>query len=227
MGVYCHRRLVGVRAFFFNMKSSAYLSAIALAALVHSAQGQVFFASAASSGGSWYDSPPDQIHTQGVRFDVTGGGIEINALGAYDYLGDGIQGSLTVSLWDFDGQLATATVGAVSILNGNFAYTAITPIVLGPGTYFVGVTGYTEVDRFGEVNADGAVTYDTGNNVERAWDIRGLGSDLNLLILGGNVDNSFKVASFAFTPVPEPETYAMVAGLGLVGFGLWRRLQAK
>jgi hypothetical protein len=27
----------------------------------------------------------------------------------------------------------------------------------------------------------------------------------------------------AYTVVPEPTTYAMVAGLGLVGFGLWRR----
>jgi hypothetical protein len=27
----------------------------------------------------------------------------------------------------------------------------------------------------------------------------------------------------AYTAVPEPTTYAMVAGLGLVGFGLWRR----
>jgi len=28
-------------------------------------------------------------------------------------------------------------------------------------------------------------------------------------------------------PVPEPETYAAVAGLGLVGFGLWRRRSTR
>lgn len=209
------------------MKTSAYLSAIALAALVHSAQGQVFFATAAGSGGSWYDDPPENVHTQGVRFEVTGGGVLVSSLGAYDYLGDGIVGSLTVSLWDSVGQLATTTVTSASALNGNFAYTAIAPVALSAGTYFIGVTGFTATDRFGEVNADGPVTYSTGNNVAREFDIRGAGADLNLLALGGNPDNSFKVASFAFTPVPEPETYAMVAGLGLVGFGLWRRRQAK
>ena len=35
---------------------------------------------------------------------------------------------------------------------------------------------------------------------------------------------SKKMGTFsAYTVVPEPTTYAMVAGLGLVGFGLWRR----
>ena len=29
--------------------------------------------------------------------------------------------------------------------------------------------------------------------------------------------------TYTYTPVPEPETYAMLAGLGLVGFGIYRR----
>lgn len=35
---------------------------------------------------------------------------------------------------------------------------------------------------------------------------------------------SIEYKSENFTLVPEPGTYAMLAGLGLVGFGLWRRL---
>jgi len=33
-------------------------------------------------------------------------------------------------------------------------------------------------------------------------------------------------ANVVVSPVPEPETYAAVAALGLVGFGLWRRRNA-
>lgn len=39
-------------------------------------------------------------------------------------------------------------------------------------------------------------------------------------------DASGPVLTGTFTPVPEPETYAAVAALGLVGFGLWRRRNA-
>jgi hypothetical protein len=33
------------------------------------------------------------------------------------------------------------------------------------------------------------------------------------------------VTSFSFTPVPEPATYAVMAGAGLLGFAVWRRRQ--
>lgn len=36
-----------------------------------------------------------------------------------------------------------------------------------------------------------------------------------------------RASQFHFTPVPEPETYAMIAGLALIGFGLWRRSQSR
>lgn len=39
-------------------------------------------------------------------------------------------------------------------------------------------------------------------------------------------DGNGAVLTGTFTPVPEPETYAAVAALGLVGFGLWRRRNA-
>jgi len=35
------------------------------------------------------------------------------------------------------------------------------------------------------------------------------------------------VVSGVLTPVPEPETYAAAAALGLAGFAIWRRRQAK
>jgi hypothetical protein len=33
------------------------------------------------------------------------------------------------------------------------------------------------------------------------------------------------ITNFSFTPVPEPSTYAVMAGAGLLGFAVWRRRQ--
>ena len=40
-------------------------------------------------------------------------------------------------------------------------------------------------------------------------------------------NNRYTFASFTTTPVPEPEVYASIAGLALVGYGLFRRQVRK
>ena len=42
-----------------------------------------------------------------------------------------------------------------------------------------------------------------------------------------NTAGGASVVSGVLTPVPEPETYAAAAALGLAGFAIWRRRQAK
>lgn len=53
--------------------------------------------------------------------------------------------------------------------------------------------------------------------------LRWSGADVS----GGGFRDEFALDDIVITaigvPVPEPETYALVAGVGLVGFGLWRR----
>jgi len=51
------------------------------------------------------------------------------------------------------------------------------------------------------------------------------GSLITSLVFSSNQD-AFEVARFSTTPIPEPETYAMMlAGLGLMGFVARRRKQ--
>lgn len=43
------------------------------------------------------------------------------------------------------------------------------------------------------------------------------------MLIGGDIDLDEVVIGKI---CPEPQTYALFAGLGLLGFGLWRRLHA-
>jgi hypothetical protein len=47
------------------------------------------------------------------------------------------------------------------------------------------------------------------------------------LVDGGEVSTATGEAAMFLTVVPEPETYAAVAGAGLVAFGLFRRRATK
>jgi hypothetical protein len=47
-----------------------------------------------------------------------------------------------------------------------------------------------------------------------------------MALSGGNVTN-IRAVNAEYTVVPEPSTYALIAGAGLVGFGLWRRRAVK
>lgn len=54
-------------------------------------------------------------------------------------------------------------------------------------------------------------------------------ASVDIFSLAGAVTTSseFRIATGDFTAVPEPSTYALVAGAGLAGFGLWRRRSTK
>ena len=52
------------------------------------------------------------------------------------------------------------------------------------------------------------------------------GTGLAASLSGGNVTN-IRVVNAEYSAVPEPSTYALIAGAGLVGFGLWRRRAVK
>lgn len=208
------------------MKSLKYFAALSVLALVPQTQGQVF---ATASGPGGLD---DATSTIGSRFEVTHlAGISVTHLGAFDSDQNGLTGSITVSIWAQGNAtpLASATVNNASDLVSGYRYTPIAAITLAPGTYYVGATGFADPDLFAWTEiGDDPPTY-TGTYVTQTEDRFNNASNTSLQQLFGGfaAGGSLAAASFQFTPVPEPETYAMIAGLGLVGFGLWRRRQVK
>jgi hypothetical protein len=175
----------------------------------------------------------------GHRFDVEGPGIFVNALafvsssnnplnagtsaqvGIFSYAGPLYSGSFTAI------PAATATINSSSSVSGFYAWQNLaSPVYLPAGQYGILVSSVTLGGTDGVGSAflgDGLPTFTSGQGVV-ATPI--LGDAVGGSLASPSIDlRRFKIANFDFTPVPEPETYAMIAGLGLVGFGLWRKRQ--
>jgi len=175
----------------------------------------------------------------GHRFDVSGPGIFVNALafvssnnglldpgtsaqvGIYSYSGPLYDGSFSAS------PIASATINSSSPVAGFYAWTSLgSAVYLPAGQYGILVSSVTlgGTDQIGSnLLGDGVPTFTSGQGVVAT---ALLGDAVGGPLADPSIDNRrFKIANFDFTPVPEPETYAMIAGLGLVGFGLWRKRQ--
>jgi hypothetical protein len=174
----------------------------------------------------------------GHRFDVTGPGIWVSSLafvsssgtslnpgtsaqvGIYSYSGPAYTGSFSAS--PITG--ASATITSASTVSANYAWENLgAPVFLPAGRYGLLATSVTlgGSDRVGA--GDGLPIFTSGFNVV-ATPV--LGDAVGGALATPSIQlRRFKIANFEFTPVPEPETYAMIAGLGLVGFGLWRKRQ--
>jgi PEP-CTERM motif len=150
---------------------------------------------------------------------------------------------------------ASATVFGTEPLTGPWRMASISPTVLTAGEtyaitlnatgsngglfsgYGLGSYGYSDTS-FGSPAYRGA-TYDSAITVSGVY-IHG-GSGVNagnvfstsnpfdsgwIALEGGNITR-IRGATASLTVVPEPSTYALIAGAGLVGFGLWRRRAVK
>lgn len=111
---------------------------------------------------------------------------------------------------------------------------ALTGGLLGPGTYILAASGFTAANSFGDTTFGNTVpVYNNPSVLTGRTDIISFSSDptffnpANIGFSSTSGIERYKSVNFTYTAVPEPETYAMVAGAALVGFGLWRRRQSK
>ncbi len=218
-------------------KSKTLLVTAALAAITASSQAVTFNTVTAPFTGNSTAIPGGP--SVGHRFDVTGPGIWVSSLafvsssgaslnagtsaevGIYSYSGPLYNGSFSAS------PIASATIDSTSTVSGNYAWETLgSTVYLAPGSYGILATSVTLAggDLIGtDFNSDGLPTFTTGQNVVAT---PALGDAVGGTLASPSISvRRFKIANFEFTPVPEPETYAMIAGLGLVGFGLWRKRQ--
>ena len=177
----------------------------------------------------------NQPWTFGVHFNVPAGtGFSINDIQVFDKAAGNI---LRIGLWSTTGGSAIYnTTIPTSTGAGGFVSVGNPIIPLASGSYVLGVSGFNNAGSLGDTTqGNSAPTY---NNLGDF--VAGTVGDFVSIITDPTAFNPaapasgynpvgprFKSVNFTYTPVPEPETYAMVAGAALVGFGLWRRRQAK
>jgi hypothetical protein len=174
----------------------------------------------------------------GREFSVTGTGITIYDLGAYNLLGNGLVAPHTVALFSIASGAGTTNASASAITGGsvvvpagsaairedNFAFAPLaTPIYLAPGNYSVITYGMNSSDPYGD-----------GGGLPSGPNVSPISLDPFEFTLAGspaypnNGDpNDHSSASFLYDPgntvTPEPTTFAFL-GAGLVAlFALDRR----
>ena len=174
-----------------------------------------------ATGGSATGAPQNDIYTLFTAVGAT----SVDSLGVFvpaGFFGD----TLTVSLWNSTTLLATTSISSGTPDGTGFVYKplASSAILTGGVVYGLTVQGYTTA-KVGDAGSapDTAFTVNVGL-VSGVFDgtYTGGGNPFGNTTVA-NFPARYTTASFEASPVPEPETYAMLAGLGLVGFGLYRR----
>lgn len=220
------------------MKSTKlFIATLALGAVAASSQAAFFYLTtsgvAASSHLPWGDN--------GQLFRVLTP-ISVSELGLRDSGTPGLNPSTTATIglyraYDLDKPtyyfgpvIVSASIvgnnGTPDAYNAGYTYRSVADTVLSPGIYGLIASQVTlgSGDLYGHTWDGGTLpTYINNSAVTGV----GVGDVVGGLLLPTPTlsEKRNDLVNLKFTPVPEPETYAMIAGVGLVAFGLWRRRQ--
>src|SRR5574337_470601 len=203
------------------MKKTIILLATALLALASACRtnGQLV---GGISGGDELSVGPG---TAGYEFTVGAQPLSIATLGVYDSGQDNVlNSSHTVGIWNSSQTL----VGSVTVtpqnsteLNNFFYANLATPITLQAGaTYRVGAQ-YADSDLDLAIGNASSTTVN-GITMKDAYLSTGTGfeyPDLNI----SSANQGFYGPNAGFSAVPEPSQYALVFGIALLGFAVYRR----
>lgn len=164
--------------------------------------------------------------TLGVSFATGGLDISVTSLGVYDANADGLSSINQVGLWSNAGTLIaslTFSAGTGDTLSGSFRWrTLATPVTLTAGTtYRLGAFGSYE-DRYSGFlsSAFSMTTGVTLNGAVRSNDMSNFAFPSSTPISGQAIIGPNMQFTVVPAAVPEPSTYAMIVGLGVLGFAL-------
>ena len=147
--------------------------------------------------------------------------LSVTALGAFDWEHDGFASSHEVGLWDENGNLLASTaVASGDTLIGDFRYKTISSIQLTAGNlYYVGASNFGAGEAYGY---SGTVSSFWGATFVSSAFTQANGLEFPPYLSGAQP--GYFGGNLLVAPVPEPETYAMLAaGLGLIGLASRRK----
>jgi len=166
---------------------------------------------AVSGIGQSLANPP---FTLGYAFSLSEA-FTASGLGLFDQAGDGLASSHEIGLWDSGGTLLASTTvfGTSGTLIDGFRYGAISPLLLGVGSYTIGATFLDDADPLlfqATVTPLAGVSYDSA-----AFAAGGALSNPTFLL---ETSGFFGPNLLLSAAVPEPATWlVMLLGFGAVG----------
>jgi hypothetical protein len=207
---------------------------VLLGATAVSIEASFLFSDPTASGAAAFALAPGT--TVGAEFTVGSVDIIVTDLGVYDDFKNGLAFAHDVGIWNLSSAtpIASATVpsGTTGFLSGTYRFVEISPLTLSANTtYRIGALfelGTGLIGQGGSASFDPAIS-----SADPQWRDSTFSSSLTRP--DQDIGSNRWAANMQFTtvvpaPVPEPQTWGVIAATSLVGYAAvrrWRRSRAN